>query len=269
MFNPKFNWLQGQPLPSYIENGKFLPNFPYTFFKLDPDNPHVRLPDKEWSGADSPEAYKRNLQTQPANWRYRTKKIYYESNSNGYRAPEWDTIDWANAVVIFGCSMVAGTGLAEDETLTVQLSEILHRPVVNLGVGGSSINFAFHNNLVLDKHFPTPWAVVNMWTTHDRMTVYKHNETDNIGPWDNENKTLFGLRNLDPNNAIIQARMLMDASKRIWEPKTRYYTASFFEETAYYLESDFFTHLRGARDLIHPGPRDVFLAARAIAEKLS
>jgi hypothetical protein len=140
--------------------------------------------------------------------------------------------------------------------------------VINLGVGGTSINFAFHNNLVLDKNFPTPWAVVNIWTTHDRLTVYKHDATDNIGPWDKENKTLFGMWNLDPTNSIIQARMLMDASKRIWQPKTRYYTASFFEETAYYLESDYFTHNQDARDLLHPGHQDVFLAAKTIAEKL-
>lgn len=58
---------------------------------------------------------------------------HYTVNSQGYRCPEFDAIDWENSIIFFGCSHVFGIGLLDHETVANQLSLILNCPVINLG----------------------------------------------------------------------------------------------------------------------------------------
>ena len=52
----------------------------------------------EWSCSDTASKYQRNLESQPADWLWRTKPVHYNLNSQKYRAPEWDTVDWNNSI---------------------------------------------------------------------------------------------------------------------------------------------------------------------------
>lgn len=123
-------------------------------------------------GHDSEVLYEENLKIQSKDWPYRTKDVVYKLNSLGYRCPEFDTIDWQNAIVIHGCSQTFGTGLAEDETITGQLQQLTNRPVINLGKNGASMMFLLVNNTLLENNFPKPFAVINHWPSTWRETVF-------------------------------------------------------------------------------------------------
>jgi hypothetical protein len=123
-------------------------------------------------GSDTEELYKSNLQIQNSDWHYRTKDVEYDLNSAGYRCPEFNTIDWENAIVIHGCSQVFGVGLAEDETITGQLQQFTNRQVINLGKNGASMMFSLANNILLENNFPKPFAVINHWTSTWRDTIF-------------------------------------------------------------------------------------------------
>lgn len=236
--------------------------------KLDEVNPSTGKYLLEWCGTDSATAFKKNLATQPNDWYYRNKKIIYNFNSNGYRAPEWEYVDWANSVVIFGCSHVTGIGLAEDETISYYMSKILNRPVINLGVAKTGITFSLHNSILLRKNFPMPWGVVQLWSATARIHEYRKNYIMHYGAWDKENEGYMKHWAMHDDNVSNTAYFAKEASSMIWKKKTRYYSASMFEDTAAILECDYIARDSLARDLIHPGKDCTLLAAEHISTGL-
>jgi hypothetical protein len=221
-----------------------------------------------FSGEDKPELFENNLDKQPADWHYRHKQVTYRCNSRFYRCAEWDTVDWASSVVLFGCSQVQGQGLAEDETISEQLAQLLGRPVINLGVGGSGMMYNLHNSLLLMKNFPTPWAVVQQWPNADRIHVFS-DYLMTMGPWDPGQHPLFMAWNQDASNAQLQAIFVKEMSETLWKNRTRYYSLTQSWHTAQAINCDWVERVDFARDLAHPGPLTAAAAVRYIAERLS
>ena len=220
------------------------------------------LNDCSFTGDDSFDLYQSNLKSLPIDWHYRSKTISYQANSNGYRAPEWDSVDWSNSVVMFGCSETLGIGLSLDETISSQLSNMLSKPVINMGVGGSSMLFALHNNILLLNNFTTPWAVVNNWSSSDRIHSYNYNHIDHYTPWGNLNNLLLNWN--EGPNAQVQAMFISKLAKGIWKDRCRYYECSVFPHTAKSLSCKFFRHEDYARDLLHIGKDTAFVIANDI-----
>jgi hypothetical protein len=111
------------------------------------------------------------------------QSVTYTVNSQAFRTAEFHTIDWAESVVVFGCSTVFGDAVTDSDTLTSQLSRLIDRPVVNLGVSGAAADLMCKNNLVLWRHCPRPWRVVNIWTGPDRITEYTELGANCYGSW--------------------------------------------------------------------------------------
>ena len=234
-----------------------------------------------FSGSDTMDTFKKNLLIQPADWHYRPKQVSYTVNSECYRALEWDAIDWANSVVIFGCSMTFGVGLAEDETIGYQLAQLLNRPVINLGVGGASTMFCHQNSVLLNKNFPTPWAVVQAWSGPDRISAFDNETTDDwgpsyfYGPWTidmsvkrpESGRELYRAWSRISVNALMHSYFAITSSDALWKPKTRYCSASFWDplddNTIKLIFRD------RARDMAHPGRQSAIIAATQIAEVLN
>lgn len=245
--------------PNYIDNQKF-PLLPLN--AITHVFPNTFIQDIRWSLGDSPALFEKNIQSMGESWHYYHKEIIYNVNSNGYRAPEWNTIDWKNSVVILGCSMVFGTGVAEDETLSYYLEQLLHRPVINLGYPSISNEGIFNNSVSILEHFGSPLAVINVWAPVDRFLFFS-TEPHHIGLWTNDKDESDGVSlgrlyedmNLNQTNMRIKSYYLEKANQRLWKNKTQYYSASYFKSTAdcmklhKLLPSD-----RNARDMVHPGP---------------
>ena len=204
------------------------------------DGDGIKLPGtyKFW-GADTEELYNHNLQIQPSDWDYRTKEVEYKLNSKGYRCPEFNTIDWENAIVIHGCSQVFGIGLAAEDTISSQLQQITDRPVINLGKNGASMDFALANNILLENNFPKPFAVINHWTCPWRETYYATKGVVHIsGPvivkryYRSQIRMLEGLGlgfNDLSNDFTFKAHMISHLCKKLWKD-TNYIETTWFSD---------------------------------------
>jgi len=250
------------PLPEYIKENKFIPTAFLTHHH--PLDPHKV--DTRFANTDSPENFEKHLKTQPFDWHYKTKQIEYKVNSNGYRAKEWNEIDWPNAIVVLGCSMTAGIGVAEDETITHFLSRLSGREVVNLGLSGAGLDAMMFNNVNLRKHFGKPWAVVNLWTNIDRLIEFLDHRPEYHGIW--SSAKYFKEHNRSEMNPIIKSLYYNEAVRQLWKD-TRTYYATFFERTSHYFECEFLEHTNTARDLLHCGRNDNRINAQLIWKDIS
>jgi hypothetical protein len=243
----------------------------YLIFKTVQDliKKHQFLPvdykiDKYFSGTDTKKLFKENLKTQPDDWIYRNRKITYTLNSRGYRTNEFKKIDWANSIVVFGCSNVFGIGLDDQDTICKQLEKITGIPVVNMGVGGSSITFSLHNAIILRDGYPTPKAVVNLWPGPDRTVYYYKNKVENCGVWNAVPNGYMDVWTSDESHGMTHALLASITSKHLWA-NTSYYEASFWMENSKLMNCDFLLFLDYARDLSHPGIK----TSQAVAEQIA
>lgn len=192
----------------------------------------------------------------------------YKLNSHGYRTQEFDDIDWKNAVVIFGCSNVYGVGLEEDETICSQLSKEIDRPVVNMGVPGSSMQYSLYNSVILNEFYPTPYAVIQIWTMPERTMTFSRYNINGYGTWNIEKNNYMDLWSKNKTNVEVSALFCSMISKQIWESKTNYNEISFFPKTSYLLKCSFIRTIDVARDNLHPGVKTAKKTALKIKENL-
>jgi hypothetical protein len=239
------------------------------------DNPMPGL-NKFWA-LDSKKNFEENLKKLPQDWYYRTHDVTYTVNSLGYRAPEFKEIDWANSVVMFGCSTVFGDGVDDNDTIPAQLSKIINKPVINLGAGGSSMDWSFHNSLILKEWFPTPLAVVHIWTDPSRILIYNRDTPQRTGVWDTN--TMRGLQNwIVEENILTRAYFTRLAAKNIWKNIIPYYDLSWSPVTVDATgcndvpeesKTANSTYKDLARDLCHQGPKSLEIIAKDIADNLA
>lgn len=213
---------------------------------------------KFFNGSDNEVRFKRNLLIQPKDWKYRTKEIIYNLNSQNYRTSEWEDIDWADSVVALGCSNVFGVGLAEDETFCFKLQKMLKRPVINLGYGGCSNDLIVNNCALLINNFKTPKIIIIGWTAMSRLTYYENKEIESINK-NNMSKNLYLLINKEnftiSENICAHNYFMLETVKAILKDRCRLLFFSLFKETAEVFKCKYFDNKFSyvARDLMHPG----------------
>ncbi len=199
-------------------------------------------------------------------------------NSMGYRAPEFNEIDWPNSVVIFGCSAVYGTGLTNSETISAQLENFLGRPVINMGVPASSITYSYANQLALAEQNIIPYAVINFWTSTKRQTYFvEKNIAAHTGPWIQEkdkqginfrfHKKFFELWNFHNYNPNAHSNLYRTSARLLWRD-TRYLEYSFFKATADFFDIKLIEQIDFGSDNSHPGVRTTFKTAKMLKENL-
>ena len=108
---------------------------------------------------------------------YKDYKNFYSSNSNGYREKEWDTIDWSNSVLCFGCSHIDGIGLSFEDSIRGQIEKHSGLKTVNLAAGGFSIKSMLQNTIAVKKAGIVPKAVVLAYTHLGRWYDVKTKRT--------------------------------------------------------------------------------------------
>jgi hypothetical protein len=225
---------------------------------------------KDWSGTDTKELYQKNLSTQPNDWYYRNNTVTYTLNSNGYRTHEFNDIDWANSIVIFGCSHIFGVGLDDKDTISNRLEEILNTPVINMGVPGSSIMFSLHNSIILRDGYPTPKAVIMFLTGYNRIVEYHRYTTEFHGSWHIEENSLPDVWFKNKNHTTVNTMLMSKTSRLLWQDKCPYYEATWDKDTKSILNCDLISpiHEDFARDLGHAGIKTALYTAQTISDKL-
>lgn len=246
----KHNWNDAVDLPWYHT----LEDLIKVSWVTIPDRENPDINTTKYCTSDTEELFLENLKKQPADWHYRTKEIDYKVNSRGYRTKEFSDIDWKESIVLIGCSMTAGIGVAEDETISYFLEKKSGRPVINLGVPASGLDFALYNNFLLKKNYPQPWAVVNLFTNINRLIVFKKLYVEFLGLW-SENDDYWRGHMINELNPLMKGVFNIEQIKHMWKD-TRSFEASWFDDTAHYGECSRLYFENGARDLIHCGPSD-------------
>jgi hypothetical protein len=221
---------------------------------------------------DTKELFEENLKTQPNDWYYRTHPVKYTLNSLGYRTKEFDDIDWKESIVIFGCSIIFGIGTTDEHTIAYFLEQLSGRPVINMGSGGSSIQNALHNSIILaDPMYPTPKAVVYSFTDLCRFQLYTNNAVEYCGHWTD---TVDIQKFSNPENTVPFNLMNIKMIRNLWKNKTIYHEYSPFcqEKLINKLDTeiycDTFAMDKCARDVAHQGPISSSLIAEKIYEKI-
>jgi hypothetical protein len=232
-----------------------------------------------WAGTDKEDLYKQNLKTQPKEWLYRSSPVRYTTNSEGYRTKEFKNINWGESVVLFGCSNVYGIGLDDNDTLAAQLENIIGVPVINMGQGGTSVNYNLHNSVILANGYPTPKAVVQVWPSYNRCVYYQNQSINNYGPWNLDENSYMDVWSKNNSNPKINAIMAQTIFKQIWKDRTLIYECSFSYDSSELFKCPSYQNSdkarRGipmyqdfSRDLLHPGIQTVKRAAEDIASNI-
>lgn len=244
----------------------------------------------EFYANDTQSRYQQNLKLMPNDWHYRNKKVFYKFNKQGYRTVDLDTVDWEKSIVMFGCSELMGTGLAEDERICYHLEKLLGVPVINLGKAGTSVHFSYTNNLSLYKKCKNPLAVINQWTEVMRETYYAQERyvtgLGNHVPYQIKNynmlKSLFQFTLDDwDHNRDVQAVSLINSIQNMWDGKTSYVDATWSGHTSKLLDCYLIDKIDSARDcykggdlfddstLGHIGPQSAKRTAESYANLLN
>ena len=222
----------------------------------------------DFCGSEDKELFEKNLKTQPEDWYYRTHPVKYTLNSLGYRTKEFDDIDWKESIVMFGCSNVFGTGVTDEHTIPYFLEQLSGRPVINMGIPGSSIQTALHNSIILnDSKYPTPKAVVHAFTDLRRFQLYGNNLIYNYAQWSSKEDI---LRFSNTENTIPFNLMNVKMIRNLWKNKTIYYEYSSFGQEKLFnkldtkIQCNIFDWDECARDLAHPGRVSTISLAKQI-----
>jgi hypothetical protein len=176
-----------------------------------------------WMSTDSPDKYEKycNKSIEFKN-KWENIDISYILNSQGYRCPEWDEIDWQESVVIFGDSCIAGVGVPINHTVSSFLQTALRRPVINLGVSGSSNIFSLYNMLEMKKADISPYAVISVETGVERTLTFSKQKIGDTGinhwgSWNHANvhHRRFWLENEE--NYLRHSEYIKETKKLLWK----------------------------------------------------
>jgi hypothetical protein len=133
-----------------------------------------------FSGSDSEELFKKNLETKPLDWYYRNVKITYERNSYGHRCKNASDINYDNYILFVGCSHTEGVGLELEHTYPYTLSKKLNCDYYNLALGGSGIDVAIHNLTVWLNTHKKPKYIVFQWPYWIRAASIAFNQYKDV-----------------------------------------------------------------------------------------
>jgi hypothetical protein len=209
---------------------------------------------------------KHNERKMGAKWKYHSKTLTYTNNSNGYRAPEWDQVDWSNSVIALGCSYIYGIGHSDEDTIVKCIERKLGRPVVNLGVGGTGLIFHIENTNRLLAAGIKPKAVVLLHPPTSRFTYFFKDGLQNIGPWVNKTllQDMWKQYAYDDHHVVTMQHMYSNAISNMWNCPVVKYSFEWEDRNA----ATNFSITDRASDNLHPGDKTFDRLSNAMVKDL-
>ena len=180
-----------------------------------------KAPISNWEPGDTEYLYQTNLRRLDPDWYYREKPVTYTWNRNGYRCPEWEDIDWANSHIVMGSSVVAGVGVAYEDTLPAWMESMLGEPVINLGYGGGSVYVHMYNAIHLIDNKIKPKSVTFVMPDYARLTYFEQPYPTHMlanSPPDNANLgALYNAWIADSNHSDMFGHMIAKGYEALWQ----------------------------------------------------
>ena len=216
---------------------------------------------------DSPARYQRNLKTQSESWFWRDYPLQYTVNSQGYRAPEFDLVNWAESVVFFGCSNVFGDGISDEHC-----ASSLVPGGVNLARCGVDNTFQWLNTIRLRARGIRPRACVYVWPSPSRVVQFQ--DQDRVKQWGAWNvmssKDWADPWLRDPVHKVEITRNIQLCVDLLWQDICPVVHMSYGTETTSILtDCQLVDSVDLARDLVHPGVESNRILAARVRERLS
>jgi hypothetical protein len=131
------------------------------------------------------------------------------------------------------------------------------------------MSFSFYNSTILCKNLPTPYAVVQQWSNCNRIELYTSDTIVLNTPHIDSNDEFYRNWISHEENPNTHMYITAQASRCMWESKTKYYELSLFVETADIVNCMHIPTVDLARDLEHPGIETATLLAENIAANIS
>jgi hypothetical protein len=227
--------------------------------------------------SDDEKNFMKNLHLQPKDWYYAHNDVTYTVNSLGYRTKNFNEIDWENSIVMFGCSHIFGVGVDDEHTVPYFLEKLIGIPVINMGCGGTGIQYTLHNSLILkDSNFPAPRGVICCWHDLLRYHTYSEKFIKKYGAW-NFCETSVDFKNA--SNLIAFNLMNIKMIRNLWNSQTNYFEFCLKQDTfklikqisnfncKHYNRGLFKINYKNlARDLLHYGKDVNYWTAEQIAK---
>jgi len=154
---------------------------------------------------------------------------------------------------MLGCSIVEGVGIALDDCIPSQLSQVIKSPVINLGVGASGLDVTMFNSIRLLENGIRPKGVILLYGVHNlsRVAIFSPTSVMLGGSWILDRPkaepldTLYKLWTTHTNNAEAHAQMNLEGAIALWKcANIPVFSVNIKDLSAI---SDY------ARDLMHPG----------------
>lgn len=134
-------------------------------------------------GQDTKQVFVSNVKSQPLDWEYRTKRVFYNRNSLGHRSKEIKDLDH-NYILFAGCSITVGSAVALEETFAYLTAKHLGLDYYNLAVEGSGYDLVAYNLASWFKNVSVkPKAVIIKWPQTHRTFRFYADKTVPLGPW--------------------------------------------------------------------------------------
>jgi hypothetical protein len=104
-------------------------------------------------------------------WKFKTKKIAYNTNEYGYRC-NYVTPPNTDYILVAGCSCTFGEALKKEDRYSDLLENYYQLPVLNIGVRGGSPNLIRDNLLqLLSSGCNLPNFIVIQWPNEFRLCI--------------------------------------------------------------------------------------------------
>ena len=189
----------------------------------------------------------------------------YKVNSMGYRACEFDTINWSESYIILGCSACFGAGIIDDsQTIAEQLSQRLQVPVINLGVSGGSIELQYFNTIEIIEQGIRPKGVFIMWPNADRFPLFDQGVLENCGSWTDSKKLDWAMNGNSAHHNLYHGR----AVNIMWRLQTvPLVTFGHHPHAEPYVDCHLSERIDWGTDGEHWGPKTANLIAEMLYQK--
>ena len=208
-----------------------------------------------WSGSDKLTQWQHHM-TDPKyfqffkenNWE-QPEAITYQYNSHGFRCAEFNDTP---SYLALGCSFTEGVGLAIEQSWPALLAQQLNQPVINLGVGASSLDTCFR---LLDYYIDklNILGVFVLEPPPDRFELFESGAPYGYCPqlhYTPHQELIYKQWILSDNNSYYNIKKNKYAMQCICNNNNIKLVSLPF--TALCIKVDFISGY--ARDLMHPGP---------------
>lgn len=217
------------------------------------------------------EAFLKGLETQPADWYYRTANISYITNSYGHRCVDINNLNFDNYILFLGCSHTFGTGLELEKTYPYIVSSKLNMDYYNLAVSATGMDVIEHNLITWLFKFKTkPKAIIIQFPDSTRF-LSCHKGYDNLipnGTWTPDQNVEKQLASSDMAGISVARKFLITSLLEIVTKNIPTLYFAYISQEPIINKCLYFRKLDLARDLGHFGIKSHQKFADSIVEHL-